>query len=231
MLTLPVHRGYPCTVMKAIHITALVVLAVCTLSAAGQLEIVFMPRNESGLDQSLDEFWQRLIQAVEERDAYWVISMLSPRVRNTFGDDYGVDSFHEIWQPYSEESPLWAELEAITSLGGTFFDSTLTLFMAPYVFSEWPPELDSFTYGAVIDISVPLYAEPDEGSEILKVLSYDIVRIRYNPEPPEGWRIVELLDGTPGYLLEHSVRRPTDHRIGIERFDTGWEIVFLIAGD
>jgi len=145
MLTLPVNSGYPCTVMKALHIAALVAVAVFTLSAAGQLEIVFMPRNETGLDLSLDEFWQRLIQAVEERDADWVISKLSPTVRNTFGDDYGVDSFYEIWHPYSEESPLWAELEVITSLGGTFFDSTLTLFMAPYVFSEWPPELDSLT--------------------------------------------------------------------------------------
>jgi len=190
-----------------------------------------MPRNETGLDLSLDEFWERLIQAVGERDADWVISKLSPTVWNTFGGDYGVDSFYEIWHPYSEESPLWAELDVITSLGGTFFDSTLTLFMAPYVYSEWPPEVDSFTYGAVIAINVPLYAEPDEGSEILKVLSYDIVRIRYDPNPPEGWTIVELLDGTPGYVLEHSVRRPIDYRIGIERFATGWEIVFLITGD
>ena len=83
----------------------------------------------------------------------------------------------------------------------------------------------------VTDISVPLYAEPDEGSEILKVLSYDIVGIRYHPEPPNGWKIVELLDGTPGYVLERAVRRPTDYRIGIERFATGWDIVFLIAGD
>ena len=207
--------------------------------------VKLFPVDEAANDPSFLEFRKELITALERKDVQFIRSVLDPGIRNTFGDDGGVNEFFEIWKPEQPDSPLWPGLSIILSMGGTFEDyEGKRSFCAPYVFSAWErieknlADPDSaFTHAAIVGENVELKRSPDATAEALATLAYDVVKVDYEKsirEPNKetlAWVKVTTLDGKEGYVLARSVRSPIDYRACFEKSGSRWRMTALIAGD
>jgi hypothetical protein len=117
-------------------------------------------------------------------------------------------------EPTIFSTPIWDYLAAILSLGGTFADSDLTVFRAPYVWTRWPRGKD-YDF-AVIDSNVvrePMkaYGEPDTAS--CDTLSYDLVHSVFHDGivggTPDPTVLIRTADGKCGYVPGNKLRTPT----------------------
>jgi hypothetical protein len=97
-------------------------------------------------------FRTNLQAAVERHDRAAVLAVVDPKIRNGFGGDEGIEEFKDWWHIDDPNSKLWNELGIVLKLGGSF-DSNGE-FNAPYTFSRWPDDVDSFENVAVIGSNV-----------------------------------------------------------------------------
>jgi hypothetical protein len=118
-------------------------------------------------------------------------------------------------EPTVFSTPIWVRLGQILKLGGTFLDDKLTVFRAPYVWTQWPWDKDYDL--AIIDSGVVMepmkpYGVPDTAS--CDTLSYDLVRlVLYEGTvggTPDPAVFVRTADGKCGYVPSGKLRTPTD---------------------
>jgi hypothetical protein len=131
----------------------------------------------------------------------------------------GKDLFIRRWIDYSQPTPeptirsipIWAYLEEILSLGGTFADEKLTVFRAPYVWTRWPSNTDC-DYAVVEDYVTMRHRRYDEESDPCDTLSYDLVyrvdSIGLVGGKPDPWVLVRTVDGRWGFVLGRQLRSP-----------------------
>src|SRR5690606_11432327 len=98
---------------------------------------------------SLREFRTRLLQAVEQRDKDYLLSILAPDVKVSFGGDSGPEDFRRVWNLDSPDTTVWRELRDILTRGGAFVPGSEAgdLFVVPYVYAVWPNHYDPAQYG------------------------------------------------------------------------------------
>ena len=214
-------------------------LALLLVSASAQ-ERFLKPVDEAELDPSFKAFRSRLVAAAERRDSAYILSILDPRIRLSFGDDAGVAAFKRMWKIGSRDSRFWAEFLPVIKNGGSFVrdgDRRTGLFYAPYTYSVFPDDLDGFDYAAVFGTDVNLRKAPDTRSEVVARLSHNIVRIEPETVPKSGrseypgWFQVTTIGGLTGYIKKELVRRPVDYRAGFEKKRGRWVMVTFVAGD
>jgi len=116
-------------------------------------------------------------------------------------------------EPTTFSTPIWDYLGQILKLGGTFLDDKLTVFRAPYVWTQWPWDKDYDL--AIIDSGVVMepmkaYGEPDTAS--CDTLSYDLVRLVLDGTvggTPDPAVLIGTADGKFGYVPTDKLRGPT----------------------
>ena len=119
-------------------------------------------------------------------------------------------------------------------LGGGFLSESI--FVAPYVFHEFPDSLDGFEHLAVMGRGVRVRAGPDVHAPVVAALAFDIVaRDRSRPEEEDAggrrWVPVRLPGADRGYVAAEYLRGPTGYRAGLVRHGGRWRIGWLLAGD
>ncbi len=189
------------------------------------------PVDEASKDASFLKFRERLLAAIDRRDAKYVIGIVDPNIRNSFGGNDGVAEFRKAWKPERADSELWTELRDVLTHGGAFQAGQ---FWAPYVFSRFPEDLDGFEYVAVMGDDVALRSQPDLSAPAITTLSYHLVKVDYTGiEDPENapWFKVSTTDGKEGYLPAGSFRSPVDYRAGFAKRRGVWRMTAFIAGD
>lgn len=191
------------------------------------------PIDEAALDPSFLKFREDLLRAVDRRDAPYVISVLDPSIKNSFGGNDGIADFREMWKPEKADSELWDVLRGVLTHGGTFRDDTFT---APYVFSSLPSDLtdndlEGYRLGAVVEDNVPLRSKPDTNAPAAVKLSYHLVKTVDEQGLPPQWIKVETMDGTAGYIPAMTFRNVIDYRASFTRQGVSWRMVMLLAGD
>ena len=202
------------------------------------------PPNTELQDDSLIEFLNDLRHAVQEKDTSFILNHLNENVHLSFGGHVGLEHFRELWNISDSESKLWLTLQQILDLEGTFEEG---IYISPYVFSNWIPGIDNFDHAAIISAQVNLFKTPENDSEVVTQLNFDVVKVdddkstpdwgvplsqRENPLGGKDWYYVQTLDNKyEGYVNWQHIRSPNDYRIFIEKQDVEWEIVTLIAGD
>jgi hypothetical protein len=177
------------------------------------------------------KFRNELLQAVDRHDSAWVLRILDPHIKNSFGGDGGIEEFKEMWKPERADSELWKELKAVLTHGGAFSEET---FVAPYVFSSFPSDLppdDSFRYGAILEDNVPLRAKPDAGAPAIATLSYHIVRQLDEDRLPPDWMKAVTTDGAEGYIPASTYRNVIEYRAIFAKKNGTWRMVTFVAGD
>jgi hypothetical protein len=195
-----------------------------------------LPSDEAVRNPELFAFRARLQAAVARHDTTALLEVVDPNIKIGFGGNDGIEAFKNEWKlQEGGNSPLWDELGLVLALGGSFRDANN--FVAPYVFSRWPENLDSFEHVAVLGSNVRVRAEPRPDGRVLAALSFDIVplsstgRSRLTPEQMREWTAVKLRDGRTGYIASRYVRSSVGYRAFLTRQDGRWRLTLFVAGD
>jgi hypothetical protein len=199
------------------------------------------PVDEAAQNPDFKQFRDKLIIAVDKKDVGFLKQHVHPNIKYSFGATDGMAGFVEFWKLDADpdKSEIWTELGDVLALGGTFHDQEKSSFIAPYIFSRFPDEYDAFLHVAAVADDVDVYTEPDESSEVITRLNYNIIKV-YPGETQrltgqaadEGtkWLKIELPSGD-GYVNAKYVRSPIDYRAMFVNKDGSWKMTFFVAGD
>ena len=198
-----------------------------------------LPVDEGSKDPTFKAFRDALIDAVKRKDTQFVLGVVAPDILNDFGGGNGIQNFKTKWRlGKTEESKVWAELDTVLSMGGSFrVEEGKKTFWAPYVYSTWPDDFDCGEDAqcyAVTGDHVNARREPGSAAPIVASLSYDIVKSKIEDVPnktPEGWTKVIVPGGAAGYVATRFLRSPGDYRAGFARVKGKWLMTAFIAGD
>lgn len=192
-----------------------------------------LPVDEGSKDASFVAFRQELLTAVRSRDGEAVLKIADPKIRTSFGNGGGIAEFEKKWKTEDAASPLWAELEHILTHGGSFQKTGGDRrFWAPYVYSDWPENIDPFEHLAVVAKDVALHESANDTSPVLAALSHDIVsRAEPGGPDPKPWQKIKTADGRTGFVDSKLVRSPVGYRAGFAKKNGQWWMEALVAGD
>lgn len=174
-------------------------------------------------------FRAQLQSAIARRDVAALLASVDPDIRNSFGDNKGLEAFRQIWEPEDRKSRLWEALGEVLALGGSFGRDGS--FVAPYVFSRWPESVDAFTHAAVVGTTVTVRAAPSASAAAVTSLSFAIVEQLDTVGPNESWVHVRLPRGKSGFVDRRFVRSPVDYRAIFSKRGDGWKMTAFLAGD
>ena len=204
----------------------LVVLATALCAAAGP---ELLPVDEAAKRPDFFSFRAQLQRTVARRDTAALLAVVHPRIKNGFGGDDGIDEFRTMWRIEAADSTIWDSLGTVLALGGSFNGDDW--FIAPYVSSRWPRDLDGFEHVAVTGSNVRIRAQPDTDATTLTTASFVILPLARAGAEREGWTAVRLEGARVGYIAEQYVRSPIDYRAYFQFEDMRWRLVMFLAGD
>jgi len=215
------------------------VILLAFINSSAQKERQVLPVDEGKTDASFKAFREKLIVAVRKHDVKYVLGILDPDIKNSFGGDGGIKEFKETWKINSPKSELWDELLIVLTNGGSFFkEEGNNPYCAPYSFNNFPDNLDAFEYQMIFGSNVNLRAQPNLKAKTVALLSYNVVKTDYensvadkNKEGAYLWLKVETLGGKKGFVNAIYVRSPIDYRACFEKKNGRWKMTTFIAGD
>jgi hypothetical protein len=197
------------------------------------------PVDEAANDVSLKVFRDSLIQTVKRKNKKQLISALDKNIKVSFGTDSGIQDFIKFWNLDSPETKVWHELLLVLENGGSFTgeDKDKT-FCAPYLFLNFPEDLDAFTYNAIFGDNVNLREKPNLSSKVVMQLSYNVVKIDFEnsvtstTDPNKYiWTKINTLGDKTGYVSADFVRSPIDYRACFQKINGSWKMTAFVAGD
>jgi hypothetical protein len=204
------------------------IIGVSSIADSAQLARL-LPVDEAPNRADFFTFRAHLQIAVARRDVDAVLGVVHPKIRASFGPANGLAAFKAMWRLGASNSDLWHELGAVLGLGGSFEGEDT--FVAPYVFSKWPDNVDSFEHVAVIGDNVAVRARPAVSAARLSSVSFAILGRRLDRAVPEGWLKVQLDNGREGFIASRYLRSPVDYRAYFAFADGRWLMTAFIAGD
>ncbi len=219
-------------------LTALLLATLACSVATGKGRKLY-PVDEGKRDPSFSAFRGRLLKAARERDGKFVLSVIDPQIKWSFGGDHDIGEFKKHWELESANSKFWDELIAVLSLGGTFSsEDGMKTFWAPYTFTRFPNDLDAFEYAPIIGANVKVRTRPKSTAPVIATLSYDIVQATIGGGTDEqlqndnlGWVKIITPDGKQGYISKKYIRSPVDYRAYFRKVKGKWIMTMFIAGD
>jgi hypothetical protein len=109
-----------------------------------------LPFDEAVSHPQFLQYRTRLRSAVERRDIDAVVEAMDPNIKLDFGGAFGVEMFRRM---VVDSPEMWEEMRWALAHGGGFMSEGL--FRAPYVYSRWPDEFDSFECAAIVGSNAP----------------------------------------------------------------------------
>jgi hypothetical protein len=206
----------------------------------GSNDVKLYPIDEAHENPEFEAFREKLMAVAKAKDVDFIGEHTDKAIRYTFGVNDRIEGFFRQWELDSNpgESMFWDELLQVLNLGGSFRNEEKTSFMAPYVYTEFPEDIDAFQHVAIIDKNVKVYAEPNTDAKVLGTLTYSIVKVLESRFKFEGanrqeptWLKIESLSGNTGYIPAEYGRSPVDYRGNWLKSDGTWKMVFFVAGD
>lgn len=191
-----------------------------------------LPVDEASKDSSFFIFRAKLFSIIQKRDVAALVEVLDPNVTSSFGGADTIQEFKEMWNVSKPNSKLWSSLSKTLSLGGSFDDENN--FMAPYTYSKFPEEFDSFEHGVIIGENVWVRQDLSTSSATITHLSYDIVKVSdWQPKVSnkQNWISVTLSNGKKGYIAEEYIVSPGDYRAIFGKKNGQWRMMAFVAGD
>lgn len=223
---------------KVLYLLLTVAMAVASIVAQ---ERYVKPVDEASKDASFLAFRTKLIAAAERKDLKYVMSIMDPKIKLSFGGHEGVKDFRKLWK---KDADFWAEFLPVIKNGGkmTGAGTKDVSFSAPFVFTETPEDLDHFSVFVVFGNNVNLREQPNTNAPVVAQLSYNVVNIdqeastKRKTGPGEhdwkyDWQKITTLGGQTGWMKAEYVRSPIDYRAGFEKIRGRWMMTYFIAGD
>ena len=202
-----------------------------SLGAQKSPYVELRPVDEASQQPDFFTFRAQLQAAIARRDRTALLSAVSAKVRNSFGDDNGRAAFERQWRLDSADSELWETLGATLALGGTFEKNGT--FVAPYTFSRWPDNLDAFEHVVVVGARVRIRASPSADGDTIGAVSFAVLPLARESGQTASttWTAVQLDGRRTGYIASRFVRSPVDYRAIFARAGDAWQLVTFVAGD
>lgn len=203
-------------------------LALLVAALPSQAATTLQPVDTAAKDPSFLKFRTQLMNTLAKKDAKGLIAVLDKHIKVSFGGEAGVEDFKKAWglnKPAT--SPVWSELGQALKMGGSFDQHKS--FIAPYVASAWPENLDPFEYSAVIAKNVNIRAKPDMKGAVIKTVSYEVLPIEYSQNMQ--WTTIKLSNGKKGYIATQYMRSPIDYRAYFDKVNGAWKLTAFVAGD
>jgi len=220
---------------------AIILTFVFSIVGAAQKERQVLPVDEAKKDASFFAFREKFIAAVKKHDVKFLLDTLDRNVKGSFGGDSGIADFKRLWKLDKPNSKLWTELLTVLTNGGTFVKDAGVKnkqFCAPYSFTVFPTNLDSFQYQMIFGNNISLRARPDSKAASIAKLSYNVVKVDYEKsvkkpksEDDYSWLKIETIGGKKGFVSAEFVRSPIDYRGCFEKINGKWKMTFFLAGD
>ncbi len=204
------------------------------------------PVDAGAQDPSWLQFHKRLATAVEQRDVKFLLSILDPKVRNSFEKPDGVKAFVEQWDldtaAKAKDSPLWTELRSMLRFGAAPVEAASgeRLLCLPYVAVTFPPTIDPYLFAAVVIADAPVFGKPSTRAPIITTLSHQIVGVEDwdledESRTSQRWVKVVLKNGG-GYVASEHIRSAIEARACFTRSrgktpNAGpWRMISLTVG-
>lgn len=190
------------------------------------------PIDEGTGDPSFANFRRELLTTISRKDKIRLLRIVSPDIISSFGGEGGKDEFVRHWHLDSPKTKIWLELQWILTHGGSF-DREQGSFWAPYVYSKWPDEYDSFNHAAAVEAAVPVLKARPGNSPVIGMLRYSIVRIIeeswWEKKPDEFIKI--QYGRMEGFVQASKLRSPIAYRACFQKIDGSWYLTRLVEGD
>lgn len=204
-----------------------------------QKERFVRPYDEAAKDHSFKTFRNDLIRAVRARDRGRLIAVLDKNILNSFGGNGGIEEFKTMWRLESADSEVWDKLLAVLTKGGRFTGKGADrVFCAPYLYTDFPEDLDAFEHRAIYGSGVNLREKPNLYANVITQLSHNIVTVDFENSVSTTtdanryvWLKIETLGGRTGYVSADLVRSPIDYRACFAKEAGRWKMMVFVAGD
>lgn len=206
------------------------ILAILALLATAPLaQQPFLPVDEAGNRPDFFSFRAQLQRAIARHDTAALLAIVHPQIKNSFGGNDDIDEFRTMWNIGAADSEIWGLLGTVLGLGGSFHEDDT--FVAPYVFSRWPGQIDPFDHVAVIGSDVRVRSQPNADAPVIAAMSFTILPVARSDAEVEGWTAVRVEGKRTGYIASAFVRSPIDYRAIFRYESRQWRLVTLVAGD
>jgi hypothetical protein len=193
-------------------------------AASVNAQVERLPPVDAGAgDPSWVQLHKPLATAGEQRDLKFLLSILDPKIRNSFEKPEGVKAFVEQWDldpaAKAKESPLWDEMRTMLRFGAAPVEAAggERLLCLPYVAVTFPSSIDPYLYAAVVIADAPVFDKPSTQAQIITTLSHQIVGVEdwdlddATPKVSQRWVRVVLKNGM-GYMASEHIRSAIEAR-------------------
>ena len=218
--------------IRILCLLALVVAVLGAIPCTAQTPRSLMPVDAAASRPDFFSFRAHLQSVLARHDADALLQVLDPKIKVSFGGDDGIEDFKKFWRIQEPDSKLWEELATVLALGGSFDGSDT--FTAPYTFSQWPRDLDSFENVAVTGSDVRIRTEPRIDAPTIARVSFSVLRLddeaARSDWSTQEWTAVRI-NGRKGYIATRYLRSPIDYRARFVYSDGRWRLTFFVAGD
>jgi hypothetical protein len=205
-------------------------LAIALATAAPSAAMVDRrpPIDQCASDRSFVAFRNELRRAIRRRDRRYLLSILAPDVGVSLGGARGERDFIAQWHLDRSDTLLWPSLEAALSLGCARLENGELV--APSLVAQLDDQEDASSAVVAIRTGASARARPDETSEAIATLAWDVLRLR-SVAVSEGWYPVTLASGREGFVRHADVRGPLDYRAYFRKHRGRWRMTAFVAGD
>jgi murein DD-endopeptidase len=187
------------------------------------------PADEAAKCEGFTAFRDALLRIVSKRDAKALLSHVDRDIELS-DRSRGQADFQRTWLGTPEQrETLWSNLGKVLRLGGRC--ETPTRFVASYVHTDWPDELDTYSYLAVVGDAVPLRTEPRADAAVVRPLDRAIVFRTGFESFDSPWFAVEAPDGGRGFVNARLLQSPLGMRAWFARSRGVWRVIAWFGGD
>ena len=224
-------RGLRLTRRSWLQLVAAGVAATSYASPAEADLRVLRPEDEPTRDKSLQALLGSMRSIVRRKDSKALCALMAHDFKVEFDVGKGPDVFRRQWDSETSTTAVWAVLDRLLSLGGTFYSNSL--FALPYVYTRFPYDLDRLSH-VVATGDVPVYAESNLASARVGMLKHAIVPLATPLTPPamlclQPFVAVQHPELGLCYVAGTDVYSPVGHRAFFEKRQGKWRWLSLAA--
>ena len=190
------------------------------------------PKDEVSRDPALAALLRTVRGFSAHHDFRGLEKLMLPTFRVDFDFGKGPQTFQRRWHPESPSSALWATLDRLLSLGGTFYSDTL--FAVPYVYTQFPAELDPLGYVVATRPDTQLLEAPKPDARTVASVDYAVIPLARRLQPPVTMTSRPYLEAKVEgagqcFVAQSSVYSPAAYRAFFEKRKGRWYWISLVC--
>jgi len=186
----------------------------------------YAPRDECAQLPGAADFRERLVEAVQLRDAGALAELADPAIKLDFGGGGGVAQLKQ--KLADPKLDLWRDLAQMLTLGCAA-DGHGGLII-PWLFSQNLGDIDPSAAVLVTGEDVPILSAPRASARPLVTLSWELVNAP-GFDRSQAFQRISMPGKDDGYIATDKLRRVLDYRLLASREGRQWKITALVAGD